>query len=443
MNTSNTNLLLIEEIKNIAKSKAIDQEIVKNFLIDAIIKTYNRCTYEDNLRVQINLNNAEISIKKYYIVVEDDFVDYDENIHIPISDELVKNANLKLGDELEIDFDITKEFNQSQVSQIMQMFKQKITEISNKKVYESWSPMIGEVIIAEIEKEDKKGGFYTINLEKQYDTQGKLLEPTLGFLGSKELNPNEVLDVRKKYTFAVINVKEQSKFCPIILSRNSEKLVEYYMAMNIPEIDDGTIKIVKIARNPGIKSKVIVDSKTLPVTPASVCVGVNGERVKNISNQLNGEKIEIYNWNNDPVVLLSYIISKTGILEIGVDEENKQAVVVVDKNELSKIIGKKGSNVKLASIISGYAIDVISVEDKDEYPEIYFININSDEFKNKINSGSKPQYNRNKNESTIDENEIDNYEEYEDLDFTNSNDFEAFEEEVKQILNQDNEKNKF
>ncbi|MBR2651985.1 hypothetical protein IKD56_01130 [bacterium] len=137
MNSSNTNLLLIEEIKNVSKSKGVDQDIIKNFLIDSIIKTYNRCTYEDNLRVRIDLNNGEIDIKKFYIVVDDDFIDFDENIHIKLSDELVAKNNLKLNDELEMDFDITKEFNQAQVSQIMQMFKQKITEISNQKVYQS------------------------------------------------------------------------------------------------------------------------------------------------------------------------------------------------------------------------------------------------------------------------------------------------------------------
>ncbi|MBR2857999.1 hypothetical protein IKE96_02255 [bacterium] len=105
--------------------------------MDSIIKTYNRCTYEDNLRVRIDLNNGEIDIKKFYIVVDDDFIDFDENIHIKLSDELVAKNNLKLNDELEMDFDITKEFNQAQVSQIMQMFKQKITEISNQKVYQS------------------------------------------------------------------------------------------------------------------------------------------------------------------------------------------------------------------------------------------------------------------------------------------------------------------
>lgn len=440
MNSSNTNLLLIEEIKNVSKSKGVDQDIIKNFLIDSIIKTYNRCTYEDNLRVRIDLNNGEIDIKKFYIVVDDDFIDFDENIHIKLSDELVAKNNLKLNDELEMDFDITKEFNQAQVSQIMQMFKQKITEISNQKVYQSWSPMIGEVIIAEIEKEDKKGNFYTINLEKQYDTQGKLLEPTLGFLGSKELNPYEVLDVRKKYTFVVLNVKEQSKFCPIILSRNSEKLVAYYMTMNIPEIDDGLIKIVKIARSPGLKSKVIVDSKTLPVVPASICVGVNGERVKNISQQLNGEKIEIYNWNSDLIVLLSYVIVKNGILEIGIDEENKKAIVVVDENDLSKIIGKKGINIKLASIISGYAIDVITEEDKQEYSSIHFVNLNSSEFRDRLNNNNI-KIPRNNLENNVNYNDNEVYDD--DLDFTNNNDFEAFEEEVKQILNQENEKNKF
>lgn len=440
MNNS-INVLLLNEIKSIAKEKSINAEQIKEFLIDAIKRIYTKVTYEDNIRVEIDLNNGEMITNIIYVVTDPNDNEFDETIHIRMDDEKVKELGLKLGDTYEEHFEISKEFNQQQVQQIMQFFKQKITEISNQRVYESWMPMQNEVILAEIEKEDKKGGFFTINLEEQYDKSGMHLEPTLGFLGNKELNSFEVLDVRKKYPFVVLDVKEQSKFCPVILSRSSEKLVEYYMTMEIPEIDDGTVKIVKSVRQAGIKTKVLVSSRTLPVEPASVCVGPRGERVKNISKLLNGEKIEIYNYYENPYILLSQIVTKTDLVKLHVDEENKYAVLVVYDSELSKTIGKRGTNVKLASMLSGYSINVIGESDFSEYDDLKFVEVNSSEFRNMLES-TKRKPNTTINESTNNVAPI-QIEDFDDMmsDLDDDNELNAtFQDEVKQILENEKEK---
>lgn len=442
MNNS-INILLLNEIKNIAKEKNIEPEKIKGFLTDAIKRIYNKVTYEDNLIVEMDLQNGEMITNKTYVVVEDDFADYDESIHIKVSSALAKQLGLKVGDIFEEHFDISREFNQHQVQQIMQYFKQKITEISNQRVYESWSPMKNEIILAEIEKEDKKSNFYTINLEDQYDKNDNHLEPTLGFIGNKDLNPFETLDVRKKYLFVVVDVKEQSKFCPVILSRTSEKLVEHFLTLEVPEIDDGTIKIVKSARQAGIKTKILVDSKTLPIEPANVCVGPRGERVKNVSNQLNGEKIEIYNYSKNPYELLSKIVTKNNLLKIAIDEVNKKAVLVVSNDELARAIGKRGCNVKLASIVSGYSINVITAKDEHEYSDMYFVHVNSEEFK-KYASEKTNDVVENKEiieDTTVQPIDLEDIDEImSDLDTNELND--VFKDEVDQILSLENEKTK-
>lgn len=441
MNNS-INVLLLNEIKNIAKEKNIDAEQIKEFLIDAIKRIYTKITYEDNIRVEIDLNSGKMITNIVYVVADSNDNEFDETLNIKLNDEKIQELGLKIGDIYEEHFDISKEFNQQQVQQIMQFFKQKITEISNQRVYESWAPMKNEVILAEIEKEDKKGGFFTINLEEQYDKLGNLLEPTLGFLGNKELNPFEILDVSKKYPFVVLDVKEQSKFCPVILSRSSEKLVEYYMTMEIPEIDDGTIKIIKSVRQAGIKTKVLVDSRNLPIEPASICVGPRGERVKNISKLLNGEKIEIYNYYENPYVLLSQIVTKTDLIKIHVDEKNKYAILVVYDSELSKTIGKKGTNVKLASMLSGYSINVIGESDFNEYDDLKFVEINSNEFKDMLNNAIKKVQNKSLKSTDINTNI--QIEDFDDMmnDLEEDNELNAtFQDELKQIL--ENEKEKF
>lgn len=439
MNNS-INVLLLNEIKNIAKEKNIEQEKIKEFLVEAIKRIFNKVTYEDNINVAIDLNSGQMITNLVYEVVALDYLEFDEALHIAINDPRIKDLNLQIGDKYEEHFDLSKKFNQQQVQQIMQYFKQRITEISNQRVYESWLPMQNEIILAEIEKEDKKSNFYTINLEDQYDKMGQHLEPTLGFLGNKELNQYEVLDVRKKYPFVVLEVKEQSKFCPVILSRASEKLVEHFLTMEVPEIDDGTIKIVKSARQAGVKTKVLVSSKTLPIEPASVCVGSRGERVKNVSNQLNGEKIEIYNYYEDPIVLLSEIVTKTDLIKLGIKEEDKTAVLVVEEDQIYKIIGKKGCNVKLASILSGYSISIIGPKDEEEYDDYEFININSEAFRQRKIQAKNSSTNTMNTETVLPVFDDEIEEMINEFDENELND--VFKDEVEQILNFNNEKEK-
>lgn len=376
------NSYLLDAVNMIAKDKSIPQEVIRDFLVESIKKAFVKSNYEENLEVFFDLNTGSLTANKLYTVVEDSD-DFDEYLHILDTDPKVKALGLKVGDIYKEPYDITKEFKQQQVQQILQSFKQKIVEISNQRVYQAWTPMIGEVILAEIEKEDKKGNFFTVNLENQLDKEGNPLEPTLGFIGKKELNPLEELDVGKKYHFVVSEVKEQSKFCPVILSRASEKLVEYYMNLEIPEIDDGSIKIEKIARVAGIKTKVLVSTKTLLVEPAAVCVGPKGSRVKTISALLGGEKIEIYSYVEDPVALITEVLDKSKVAGLKLDEpENgpREATVVVYDEALPQVIGKRGSNVRLASLLTGWNINVVTLEEA-EHDGLDYLKASSPEFK--------------------------------------------------------------
>lgn len=224
------------------------------------------------------------------------------------------------------------------------------------------------------------------------------------------------------------------------MSRASEKLVEHFLTMEVPEIDDGTIKIVKSARQAGVKTKVLVSSKTLPIEPASVCVGSRGERVKNVSNQLNGEKIEIYNYYEDPIVLLSEIVTKTDLIKLGIKEEDKTAVLVVEEDQIYKIIGKKGCNVKLASILSGYSISIIGPKDEEEYDDYEFININSEAFRQRKIQAKNPSTSAMNTETVLPVFDDEIEEMINEFDENELND--VFKDEVEQILNFNNEKEK-
>ncbi len=440
---NNFNEYLLAAINNIAKEKDIDKAVIRDFLLESIKKAFIKSNYEDNIELSLDLNTGELKALKLFTVVEDND-DFDEYINILENDPRVKKEELKLGDVYKESFDISKEFRPQQVGQILQSFKQKITEISNQRVYKSWTPMINEVIMAEIEKEDKRGNFYTINLENQVDKYGNSLEPTLGFLGKKELNPLEELDVSKKYHFVVTEIKEQSKFCPVILSRASEKLVEYYMSLEIPEIDDGSIQIVKSARIAGFKTKVLVQPKVkLPIEAASICVGPKGNRVKNISKLLSGEKVEILNYHPNILIQLTYIFDKTKIIGIELNEEDKQITIVAESDSILPMIGKKGNNVKLASMLLGYAINIMNEADANNL-NIKYININEilNQSDNLVNIDENIINNEDEiNFMNLDENDINDLvtqsnDELFELNDENIEEFnDAFKDELEKVFN--------
>ncbi len=438
---NNFNVLLLNAINLLHKEKQIDKEIIRDFLLESIKRAFIKSNYEDNIEISLDLETGDLISNKIYQVVEDND-DFDEYIHILNTDKRVIDNNLSLGDIYKEPIDISKEFKQQQVQQILQSFKQKITEISNQRVYKSWQKMINEVVIAEIEKEDKKGNFFTINLADKIDKDGNSLESTLGFLGKKELNPLEKLDVSKKYHFVVVSIKEQSKFCPVILSRASEKLVEYYMNMEIPEIDDGSIEIVKSARIAGIKTKVIVKPKiSLPISAASICIGPKGNRVKTISKLLSGEKIEIVNYSDNLYIQILNLFDKSKIIGIDVDEQEKEIILVTDEESVLTLIGRNGTNVKLASMLCNYSISIMSESDAKQLG-INYININSKEFDNltKLDSNiDNIDDLNNVNIMNLNDNEIDEIinDDINLLDIDNSNIDEfndAFKDELTKIL---------
>ncbi|GAA5414798.1 transcription termination factor NusA [Ureaplasma ceti] len=391
--------VLLQEIRNVADEKDIPVETVRDFLTDSIKKAFAKSTFLENLEVNFSLEDGELSCYRLYEVI-DNADELDEYVNIFYKDARLNKSGLNVGDIYKETFDITKEFNQQQVQQILQSFKQKIIEVSNQRIYQSWTPVIGQVIYAEIEKEDKKGNFFTVNLENQQDRiTGKNLENTLGFIGKKDQNPLENLDVGKKYHFVVSEVKEQSKYCPVILSRASEKLVEYYMHSEIPEIDDGSISIVKIARIAGMKTKVLVDSKTLPIEPAAICVGPKGARIKTVSALLGKEKIEVYNYNEDPVVLISEVIDRTKISGMKlVEDENgsRHATIVVPEAVLPQVIGKRGSNVRLISLLTEWNINIMT-EEEANLTNLDYMRVDSEEYQEHFKA-----LNANKDEANLD-----------------------------------------
>ena len=356
---------LAKEINDTAKEKDIDPNTVAEFLAFSIKKAYAKKNYEDNLEVFIDPKTGALNAYLLFEVVDDEFAksnDFDDILQIAESDPAVKAEGLKVGDFYKKPFNIVKEFSHSQVQQILQSFKQKIVEVTNQKVFNAWKDKVGEIVLAELEREDQKKGSLYVNLDFPN------LIKTMGFVSLKEQNKLEHLEVGRKYPFVIKEVTEVTKFWPVVLSRADGRLINYYMALENPEIEDGTIEIKDVARIAGLKTKVVVASKQPTITePAAICVGQKGMRIKAVSNAIGGEKIEVYNYSDDPIVMIANLFGKNKIKGIKLieNEEGKivKAIVVADKELLPMLIGSYGHNIKLNNKLLGFNIEVLAEED--------------------------------------------------------------------------------
>lgn len=361
---------IIQEISN---DRQIPVELVIKNFEQAMQKAYMKEFPEENCEVKINIENGKITLNKIFTVVDDTKQDLNEYCEITLSQVQKHDKNLKVGDLYKELFDI-QSLERRVVIHMLQVFKHDIMIESNKTVYDEWIDKKGTVIYAEVEKNEKNN--VTVNLGK-----------TFGYMPKSEANPEEPpLVAGQKYYFVIKDVLQQSKGWPIILSRSNPLLVENLLKNNIPEIQDGNVQIVKIARVAGFKSKVVVKATKPGIDPIGSCIGAGADRIRPILLEMHGEKIEFVKYEDDiakyianacnPAILHSYkvidpVIEKNP--ETGVEKEikRKKIYLVIDPRKLALLIGLKGKNVKLLSQLFDAEVEVITIEEASE-TKIYF-----------------------------------------------------------------------
>lgn len=377
---------LIEYINLTAQEYDITKDDVAKMLSESIVNSFNKFLPDCVLKISFDLESGTISSLREFTVVEDaeegKFDDFNE---ITLS-EANKNGEYKIGDIYTTKFDINDptNFGDSQIRNIIQNFKQKLKQTDNSKLFAIWSPKIGQLINAEVEKFDERGKFYLVNLDEKTNKN-------LGFLSSNECIPLENLTPGKRYTFLVKDVKEESKGWPVLLSRGDAKFVEELLKVEIPEIQSGEIEIKKSVRVAGFKTKIVVVGHSTNYDPIAICVGPKGSRIKAISEKIMNERIEIIHYNADWKSQLIIAAGPKNIIGINVKEqENSQPHVqlIVTEESLPLIIGKKGNNIKLLSRLAGVSIDVSTEEDAIKN-NITFEKINAFDY-----IPEKPSYNR-------------------------------------------------
>ena len=336
---------LIEALEAIEKEKQISKDIIleaiENSLVAACKNQFE--SKADNIRVSINRDTGEIKVFADYEVVEDDLLE-DPITQIGKTEAALKYGNVEVGETVSTEV-IPKNFGRIAAQKAKQVVVQKIREEERKVLYTQYLEKEREVITGIVQR--YSGNNVCINLGK---VDAILME--------SEQVPGEHFKPTEHIKLYVVEVKDTTKGPRITVSRTHPEFVKRLFEEEVTELQDGIVEIKSIAREAGSRTKIAVYTEDPNVDPVGACVGINGDRVNAIVDELRGEKIDIITWSDDPAVLIENALSPAKVISVTADEEEKTARVIVPENQLSLAIGKEGQNARLAAKLTGYKIDI-------------------------------------------------------------------------------------
>lgn len=336
---------LIEALEAIEKEKQISKDIIleaiENSLVAACKNQFE--SKADNIRVSINRDTGEIKVFADYEVVEDDLLE-DPTTQIGKTEAALKYGNVEVGETVSTEV-IPKNFGRIAAQKAKQVVVQKIREEERKVLYTQYLEKEREVITGIVQR--YSGNNVCINLGK---VDAILME--------SEQVPGEHFKPTEHIKLYVVEVKDTTKGPRITVSRTHPEFVKRLFEEEVTELQDGIVEIKSIVREAGSRTKIAVYTEDPNVDPVGACVGINGDRVNAIVDELRGEKIDIITWSDDPAVLIENALSPAKVISVTADEEEKTARVIVPENQLSLAIGKEGQNARLAAKLTGYKIDI-------------------------------------------------------------------------------------
>ncbi len=338
-----------EALKDLEAEKGINEEVFISALEQALTAAYKKNSgMAQNAQVKLNPEKNTIKIYSYRTVVNE--VE-DEEKEISLEDaKQIKHA-YKLGD-LVMKEESTKDFNRIAVQTAKQVITQKIKEIEKQSIYKDIAEKEGKIIVANVKRIDIDNIYLEIG--------GTTLE---GLLTKRDMLPTDNFRPGDRVKVYVRHIKDDFKGTVVQVTRTHPNFVKMLLEMEVPELNNGEVTIVGIAREPGLRTKIAVTTNVANLDAVGACIGNKGARINSVVNELNGEKIDIINYSDNPADYIVAALSPAEVSEITVDTVSTVANVLVPENKLSLAIGKGGHNVRLAAKLTGYKIDVKPTSD--------------------------------------------------------------------------------
>ena len=365
---------LLDALTALEQQKGISRDVIVDAIEAALVTAYKRnFNQAQNVRVDLNLNKGTMAVYSRKDVVEE--VE-DERLQISLEDAQLINPVYELTDIVEEEV-TPRDFGRIAAQTAKQVVTQRVREAERGLIYEEYIDREEDIVNGIVERMDPKNLF--VGLGKV-----EAVLPSSEQIQTESYSPHDRIKVY------ITKVERTARGPQVFVSRTHPGLLRRLFELEVPEIYDGTVEIKSIAREAGDRSKISVYTTNEEVDPVGSCVGSRGARVQTISNELNGEKVDIVEWSEDPVIFVANALSPSKVIDVQVNEEERSTTVVVPDYQLSLAIGKRGQNARLAAKLTGWKIDIKSETDARElgiYPReeslavpVEELEANTDEF---------------------------------------------------------------
>src|SRR3954471_7590729 len=342
---------LLQVADAVAREKSIDRDEVLIAMEQAIQKAgRSKYGHEHDIRAAIDRKTGEIKLTRVQEVVDE--VVENEATQIPLKAAVRRNPELKVGDFI-IDDLPPIDFGRIAAQTAKQVIVQKVRESERKRQFEEFKDRKGEIINGLVKRVEF--GNITVDLGR-----GEAM------LRRDELLPRETFRNGDRVRALILDVREEPRGPQIFLSRTHPDFMAKLFAQEVPEIYDGIIEIRAVARDPGSRAKIAVVSNDSSIDPVGACVGMRGSRVQAVVGELQGEKIDIIQWNQDPATFVVNALAPAEVTKVVLDEDSGRIEVVVPDEQLSLAIGRRGQNVRLASQLTSWTIDILTEGEESE-----------------------------------------------------------------------------
>ena len=355
-----------ETFKEFKDTKSIDRTTLVSVLEESFRNVLAKIFGSDeNFDVIVNPDKGDFEIHRNRVVVADGEVE-DENKQISLTDARKIEADYEVGEDVSEEVDFNK-FGRRAILNLRQTLASKILELEHDSLYNKYKDRVGQIISGEVYQTWKREVLLVD------DENNELILP------KDEQIPRDQYRKGETVRAVILRVDNENNNPKIILSRTAPEFLERLLEAEVPEISDGLIAIRKIARMPGERAKIAVESFDDRIDPVGACVGVRGSRVHGIVRELCNENLDVINWTANTKLFIQRALSPAKVSSLNVDEENKKAEVYLQPEEVSLAIGRGGMNIKLASMLTGYTIDVFRELDEQNAEEDIYLDEFSDE----------------------------------------------------------------
>ncbi|MBH9985536.1 transcription termination factor NusA [Lactobacillus sp. M0390] len=335
---------MLEAFATLEKTKGIKQDVIVEAIEAALVAAYKK-NYNQATNVVVEFDERKGDFK---LMTEKEVVDevHDDRLEISLKDALTINKAYEVGDKIRFEV-APKNFGRIAAQTAKQVIMQHLREAERNHIIDEYSQYEDELITGTVERRDNRFVYVKIgNVEAVMPRNDQM--------------PNENYNPQDQIRVLVTHVGSDTKGAQITVSRTAPDMVKRLFEQEVPEIYDGTVEIVSIAREAGDRTKIAVKSNDPNIDPVGTCVGQRGARVQNVVNELGGENIDVVKYEEDPSDFIANALNPAEVIAVqfGNEEDEKSALVIVPDYQLSLAIGKKGQNVRLAARLTGYKIDI-------------------------------------------------------------------------------------